>query len=116
MNLRANHTLCQTYVNDMASMGVKIALDTPEPIPGSTDMGNVSHYVPSFHGGFTIPDSSDTVIHNPNFTAVAGSDKGHAAAIKCAKGMAMLALRVLTDENIANKARGDFGKPDVEGL
>ncbi len=116
MNLRANNTLCQTYVNDMANMGVKIALLAAEPIPGSTDMGNVSHYVPSFHSGFVIPDSHDTVIHNPGFTAVAGSDRGHEAAIKSAKGMAMLALRVLTDATIAKMAREDFGKPDDEDL
>lgn len=78
----------------------------------STDMGNVSHRVPSFHGAFVVPAKADVSVHNPAFAACAGTDDAHKAALQCAKGMAMLALRVLTDEELAKEARADFAKKD----
>ncbi|KAJ2976876.1 hypothetical protein NQ176_g4688 [Zarea fungicola] len=47
-----NRTLCETYVEDMASFGDNIAIKSNQPFTVSTDMGNVSHEVPSFHGGY----------------------------------------------------------------
>lgn len=75
-------------------------------------MGNVSHNVPSFHGTFTIPTSGDCPAHNPKFAAAAGTEEAHAAAMTSAKGMAMLAFRVLTDDTVADGAKKDFETPD----
>ncbi|KAK2595485.1 hypothetical protein QQS21_006825 [Conoideocrella luteorostrata] len=112
MNLRANDGLCKAYVEEMAEYGEYIQLEMDKPFNASTDMGNVSHYVPSFHGGIAIPAESGVAMHNPRFAAAAATDEAHAAAIKAAKGMAMLALRVLLDEEVATKARADFQKRD----
>ncbi|KAI1343867.1 metal-dependent amidase/aminoacylase/carboxypeptidase [Xylariaceae sp. FL0016] len=112
LNLRANHTLCQTYVEEMAAQGEKVKLDQDKPMTASTDMGNVSHVVPSFHGAFVIPTTPDVAAHNPKFAACAGTDQAHENAMKCAKGMAMLAVRILMDDSIAKGARTDFEKPD----
>lgn len=108
MDLRANDTLCRTYVEDMAVLGEKIILNEEEPATASTDMGNVSYAVPSFHGAFGIPAPKDVVGHHPGFAAAAGTDEAHFAAIQCAKGMAMLGWRVLTDDGIAEGAKRDF--------
>ncbi|KAG7047239.1 metal-dependent amidase/aminoacylase/carboxypeptidase [Colletotrichum scovillei] len=114
MNLRANNTLCKTYVEDMAAIGQTIQLHQAKPFNASTDMGNVSYHVPSFHGAFVIPTSPDVAGHNPKFAAAAATDEAHKAALTCAKGMAMLAVRVLVDDDIASRARADFGSPDEE--
>ncbi|KZL67286.1 hypothetical protein CT0861_10288 [Colletotrichum tofieldiae] len=114
MNLRANDTLCKVYVEDMAAIGETIQIHQAKPFNASTDMGNVSHLVPSFHGAFVIPTSPDVAGHNPKFAAAAATDEAHTAAIKCAKGMAMLAIRVLTDDLIAEGAKKDFITPDEE--
>lgn len=112
LNLRANGSLCQTYVDEMAAFGEKILLEMDKPFNASTDMGNVSHFVPSFHGGIGIPAEPGVAMHNPRFAQAAGTDEAHAAAIKAAKGMAMLGLRVLLDSEVATKARVDFEKKD----
>lgn len=112
MNMRENRSLCQTYVEDMAKIGEKIALTQPTPFNASTDMGNVSHIVPSFHGAFAVTSTADVVAHNPGFAAAAGTDEAHGAAMSCAKGMAMLGLRVLTDDAIASGAWEDCRKTD----
>ncbi|KAI8667525.1 Peptidase M20 domain-containing protein 2 [Fusarium sp. Ph1] len=108
MDLRVNQTLCKTYVRDMARLGQTVALNMAEPATASTDMGNVSYLVPSFHGAFTITSDPNVAIHSPKFAEAASTDDAHAAAIKTAKGMAMLAIRVLIEENVAAGARRDF--------
>ncbi|KAH7137452.1 metal-dependent amidase/aminoacylase/carboxypeptidase [Dactylonectria estremocensis] len=112
MNLRVNETLCKTYVNEMASIGQKVMLRQTKNFNASTDMGNVSHLVPSFHGAFAIPASADVSAHNPGFAAAAGTDEAHAAAMRCAKGMATLAIRVLVEDGTASGAKEDFKRED----
>lgn len=75
-------------------------------------LGNVSYTVPSFHGAFGIPAPENVAGHHPGFAAAAATDEAHAAAIQCAKGMAMLGWRVLTDDGIAEGARRDFEQDD----
>ncbi|VUC37976.1 unnamed protein product [Clonostachys rosea] len=113
-NLRANETLCQTFVDEMAALDKKVLLHVTKAglFNASTDMGNVSHLVPSFHGAFVIPTDPDVAGHNPKFAASAGTDEGHVAAINCAKGMAMLAIRTLLEDKTAAGARKDFETDD----
>ncbi|KAJ4994184.1 aminoacylase 1-like 2 [Stagonosporopsis vannaccii] len=112
LNLRANKTLCELYAQDMDTFGTKIQVNQERMMNASTDMGNVSHIVPSFHGAFVIPAENDVSAHNPAFAACAGTDGAHNSALNCAKGMAMLAVRVLMDEDIARSAKEDFAKKD----
>lgn len=79
-----------------------------KPVTASTDMGNVSHYVPSFHGAIGIKCSPGVAIHSPQFTAAAGTREAHAAALYAGKGMAMMAIRLLLDTVLADNARADF--------
>lgn len=96
----------------MAKDGENVLLYPPTPQTASTDMGNVSHMVPSFHGVFCIPTAPDVAIHSAPFASAAATGEAHVAAIKCAKGMAMLALRVFVDGGVADGARRDFERPD----
>ncbi|KAF4944503.1 hypothetical protein FSARC_14657 [Fusarium sarcochroum] len=105
-NLRVNTTLCTTYVGEMAKLGLKIKQE--EWVPASTDMGNISYYVPSFHGGFAIPTTPDVSVHNPKFTACAATEDAHKAALNSARGLAMMAVRVLLDDDLSREARSDF--------
>ncbi|KAG4412508.1 hypothetical protein IFR04_014364 [Cadophora malorum] len=108
MDLRANDALCRQYVEDMADLGERIKFKEDIPATASTDMGNVSYAVPAFHGGFAIPAPDNVTGHNPSFAAAAGTDAAHESAIRCAKGMAVLGYRVLTDSKLADAARLDF--------
>jgi hypothetical protein len=111
MKMRANNTLCDAYVEDMASLGVSVVKDG-ETTPTSTDMGNVSYVVPSFHGGFAIPADATTTLHTPAFASAARTEAAHDSAIQAAKEMAMMAIRVLVDDNIAAATRADFEKDE----
>jgi len=64
-----------------------------ELMKASTDTGNVSYTVPSLHSSFAIPTSKGVAMHNPGFATAASTTSAHQAAMKCAKGVAMLAWR-----------------------
>lgn len=64
--------------------------------------------MPSFHGAFTIPTPQGVSVHQPEFAESARTDAAHIAAIKSAKGMALLAIKVLQDEEFARDARAYF--------
>lgn len=64
---------------------------------GSTDMGNVSHRVPSIHPMLAAAPRH-VVIHNAEFTHYAGAESGDRAALDGAKALAMSALDFLFND------------------
>ncbi|KAI0165439.1 hypothetical protein GGR52DRAFT_108787 [Hypoxylon sp. FL1284] len=108
LNLTSNKTLCEVYVDEMAGFDQKVLLQQEKPMTASTDMGNVAHAVPSFHGAFIVPTAPDVALHSKQFAQAASTDEAHEVALNCAKGMAMIAMRVLLDGKVAEGARWDF--------
>lgn len=96
----------------MAKLGNNVLRHQLKPLAASTDMGNVSYAVPSFHGTFSVPCDNTVAMHSQPFASAAGTDEAHESAMKCAKGMAMLALSVLTNESLAQQTRKDFEKKE----
>ena len=76
---------------------------------GSTDMGNVSHRVPSIHPMISCAPPH-VVIHNPEFAKYAGSETGDAAVLDGAKALAMTAIDVMTDDQLMSDARDQFAE------
>lgn len=109
-DLRANHTICNLYAGAMKDLGSSVSndFDTDDPGLGSTDQGNVSYVVPSFHGTFAIPCPPGAFNHTPGFTACAGTEEAYKLCIVAGKGMAMAAWRILSDEKVAQSVRRDF--------
>jgi amidohydrolase len=81
--------------------------EIPKGFAGSTDMGNVSHRVPSIHPMLAAAPA-DIVIHNPEFARWAASDKGDAAVIDGAKALALTALDLMADTALMQRVRADF--------
>lgn len=76
---------------------------------GSTDMGNVSHRMPSIHPMIACAPPH-VVIHNPEFAKYAGSETGDAAVLDGAKALAMTAIDVMTDDQLLKDARDQFNE------
>ena len=74
---------------------------------GSTDMGNVSHRVPSIHPMLAAAPRG-VVIHNPEFASYAGSESGDKAALDGAKALAMTAFDYLSDPGLQTETRRAF--------
>ena len=92
----------------MSGLGKHIVPVEPASGQASTDMGNISHYVPGFHGAFSVPNADDSFPHHPSFTAHTGTDAAHQAALDCGKGMGRLALELLSQQEFANQVRKEF--------
>ncbi|KAI8715944.1 Peptidase M20 domain-containing protein 2 [Fusarium sp. LHS14.1] len=110
--LRINNTLSYEFSKIMGTLGEKVIPRSDEPFTFSTDMGNVSFAVPSFHGAFGIPAPLDAMPHQAKFAEVSDTEAAVDIALSCAHGMALLGWRVLTDDEFAAGARKDFNTPD----
>ncbi|EGX92261.1 amidohydrolase, putative [Cordyceps militaris CM01] len=107
-NVIGNGAICKTYAKMMALVGHKVLAEQEKPLVASTDMGNVSHQVPSMHGAFTIPAAPGAAMHSKLFAAAAGERAGHEAAIDCGTGMALLAVNILSDDELAEEMQREF--------
>jgi metal-dependent amidase/aminoacylase/carboxypeptidase family protein len=75
---------------------------------GSTDMGDVSHAVPSIHPWLAICAKGETTCHQHAFAKCAASERGQEAMLAAAKAMALTAADVLLDDGLRSAARAEF--------
>ncbi len=109
LDLKTNWPMAEAYEANAIALGREFfpVDQLPPGYSGSTDMGNVSHLVPSIHPMLGIAPAG-VVIHNPEFTRYAASDKGDAAVIDGAKSMAMTVLDLMAERGRMDAARADF--------
>ncbi|KQU63440.1 amidohydrolase [Bacillus sp. Leaf406] len=74
---------------------------------GSTDAGNISQVVPTIHPYIQIGPES-LVAHTDEFREAAKSPKGDEALILGAKGLALTALRLVTDGEVLAEIKEEF--------
>ena len=105
-----NGPLAQAFGQRWLDLGVRASdLDRPGTGGfGSTDMGNVSHVVPSIHPMYAIPTEDGAGNHTPGFTAAAATDAAHDSTFTAAKALALTALDWLTDPQLRETAQADF--------
>lgn len=77
---------------------------------GSTDMGDVSHHVPSIHPYLAICDEGESLCHEHRFAACAASDRGYQTMLTAAKAMARTALDLLEDPALLARAKSEFSE------
>lgn len=109
LDLNTNWPLCETFQHNAEALGRDFfPFDKlPPSVSGSTDMGNVSHRVPSIHPMLAC-SPRHVVIHNPEFAKWAGSEEGDKVAIDGAKALAMTALDYFMDAGLRKSAAKAF--------
>ena len=103
--------MCLEFAAAMEQLGSPVSCKFNDPasrVPASGDQGNVSYVCPAFHGGFSIPTGKGEFNHTPGFTAAAATPEAFRATLEAAKGMAMVGLKILQDNEFAAKVRADF--------
>jgi metal-dependent amidase/aminoacylase/carboxypeptidase family protein len=103
--------LCQAFQRNAEALGrVFVPRDhRAYSRSASTDMGNVSHYVPAIHPNLAAAPA-DCVIHNAEFARWAGAEMGDQAAIDGAKALAMTAIDFFTDANLRAEVEAAFAR------
>ena len=109
LDLKTSMPLARSYETNMRALGRDFfpLEKMPSGTAGSTDMGNVSHRVPSIHPMISCAPPN-VVIHNPEFARWAGSELGDKACIDGAKALAMTAIDYMTDAGLREKAAAEF--------
>jgi amidohydrolase len=105
--MRNNLTLARLFRQNMQSLGRRMQLFNPNSAFGSTDMGNVSQLVPSIHPIVAIAPK-DVLGHSPQFAEAAASETGIRGLIDAAKALAMTAVDLVVNPNIATKVKKEF--------
>ncbi len=109
LDLKTNWPMAEVFERHAKGLGREFfpMEDIPSGFAGSTDMGNVSHRVPSIHPMLSAAPA-DVIIHNPEFTRWAGSAQGDDAVIDGAKALALTALEVMAEPHLLSRVRADF--------
>ena len=107
-DMRINLTLARAFGDVLADLGRRAAEDDPDLGAGSTDMGDVSHHVPSIHPYLAICARGETTCHEHAFAAHAASDEGMTAMLDAARAMALTAQRFLSDADLRDAVRAEF--------
>jgi amidohydrolase len=103
-----NLPLARRFGEHLGGLGRAAAEGDATVGAGSTDMGDISHAVPSIHPWIAICERGETTCHQHAFAAAAGSPRGADAMLIAAKAMAMTAADVLADEGLRSAARQAF--------
>jgi amidohydrolase len=109
LDLKTNWPMAEAFARNARALGREFTpqQSIPAGFAGSTDMGNVSHRVPSIHPMLAIAPVG-VIAHNAEFTEWAASGRGDAAAIDGAKALAMTALDLMCDNATLETVRADF--------
>ena len=107
-DLRNNLTLARVFGAHLAAAGRPAPESDARVGAGSTDMGDVSHVVPSIHPYLAIVGEGEAMCHEHRFTAAAASDRGTEAALAAAKAMAKTAIELLGSPALRDAVRAEW--------
>ena len=104
-NLLSNEVLARLFGENLKAHNVPFSLNTR--LSGSTDMGNVSHTVPSIHPKYAIGTGKEA-IHTRSFTQHTNTPASHHATLVLAKCMAHTCLDVLSSDTLLEEVKESF--------
>jgi len=102
-----NPALAATYEANLNALGRRVEHSPPEHISGSTDMGNVSKWVPSIHPMVAIAPPK-VALHTPEFANWAAAPEGQQGVIDGAKALALTAIDVLCTPDLRTAMKAAF--------
>jgi amidohydrolase len=103
-----NRAIGERYRANAATLGRTVSDPSPNArVVGSTDMGNVSHIVPSIHPIIGVAPRGVT-IHMPEFTTYAGGPDGDRTVIDGAKLLAWTVADLWLDANLNRDASAEW--------
>jgi metal-dependent amidase/aminoacylase/carboxypeptidase family protein len=107
-NMNNNMALARRFGGHLSSLGRSPVESDPSIGTGSTDMGDISHAVPSIHPWIQICTTNETTCHQRQFAASADSQRGYDSMLTAAKAMARTAADLLEDPIFARDVRREF--------
>lgn len=111
-DLRQNETLSELFKRTLESLGRRnVEVRSPHRRGGSTDVGNVSHVVPTIHPTVAIvPEGVFVLAHTPEFAEATMSDSGLQGMLVATQAMALSALEYMIDPELRERVRREHGQ------
>ncbi|KAF8763989.1 Peptidase M20 domain-containing protein 2 [Argiope bruennichi] len=114
-NLISNKIMGELYDTYAHKFGIYATFAPGEEEPsGSTDMGNVSHAVPSIHPMYNI--NTEALYHTKEFREASGDPRAQEPTLNVAKALAMTALTLMRNPKILDDAKKEFREALAKGL
>jgi amidohydrolase len=107
-DMNNNLPLGERFAAHLRELGRDPVIDDPAVGTGSTDMGDVSHAVPSIHPWLAICARGEAMCHEHAFAACAASERGMDGMVVAAKAMARAAAELLLDGDLRAAVRAAF--------
>jgi len=107
-DLVTNLTMARRFGEHLRALGRSPAERDPHVGTGSTDMGDVSHAVPSIHAWIAICGKDEATCHQRAFAEHAKGELGHASMLTAAKAMAMTAADLVSEPDLLAAAKREF--------
>ena len=107
-DVRTNPAIAEVFSAHLAALGRPSRFEDPTVGTGSTDMGDVSHAVPSIHAWLAICGQGEALCHQRAFAAAACSERGVATMLTAAKAMARSAAELIADADLRARVREGF--------
>lgn len=101
-----NHTMGEAFKEALETMGEKVDYPNKNEKLGSSDIGNVSLYLPIIHPYVKIGDNLKA--HTLNFTQAARTKEADAMVIKAAKALSKVAYRLFTEADFRKEVLDEF--------
>lgn len=114
--LRQNVALSQLFKRQLESLGRhNVEVRPPDRRGGSTDVGNVSHVVPTIHPTVAIvPEGVSVSAHTREFAEATISETGLQGMLDATRAMALTALEFMLDEDLQQRVRREhLGREQV---
>ena len=110
-----NNNLSSMYVSNASTLGRTVTVPgaNGRRVVGSTDMGNVSHLVPSIHPMISSAPAG-TAIHTLDFAKASVTTQADQAVIDGAKAMAMTAIDFWTSSDLQKSIRKEFVEANAD--
>ncbi|KAL8586642.1 hypothetical protein ACOMHN_040150 [Nucella lapillus] len=107
-SLLSNDVMASLYSDNGQRIGIQQETDLAKVLKagGSTDMGNVSHLVPSIHPKFYVGTAAS--LHTPDFATQAKTDEAEDYSLGVAKALAMTAIDFLLKPQLVQQAKDAF--------
>ncbi|MBX3190874.1 MAG: amidohydrolase [Labilithrix sp.] len=107
-DMRNNMAMARRFGAHLEAGGRKARETDARVGAGSTDMGDVSHVVPSIHPYLAIVDENEALCHQHRFADAAGSDRGLRTACDAAKALARTAVEILVDDSLRSAVQEEW--------
>lgn len=109
-NLVTNHVMSELFNKNYKAIEKKYTMRKQQGYVATSDIGNVSHVVPTIHPWLSIGNNENLALHTVEFAIKTMSDEAKEAMINAAIAMAQTGFDILSSKEILEDIKREFSE------